>query len=479
MKKYNLLKVLGIAFAITLLLSWIISAGNYSSGAFTSLDSTMPVGLYDIVKMPAIAIATFVQYGVVFLAIGAFYGVLNKIGIFGKIVNDATKHWKKREKTFLLITIFSFALFSTLFSIQTLSFVFVPLFVAILLSMKYDKMTAFAATIGAILIGQIGAVLGFNLWGYFVIFFNLKMTSLILVRIILFLISTGLFAFIVTKHSEIKAKKKTTKKTKGKKEGTKDEKIVDEKIEIPLYEEHKTKRNKASFILVMILMTVLLILGMYNWYYAFDISVFNDLHTGIQSNKIITGILGSVQALGSWRDFDLAIVLIFTSVLIGWIYSLKFSDILDGIKEGMKKIAPTALYAMLASTVFITILNMQEGNFVATIFDKTLGMTDGFNFVTTTLSSIVASFYYNDFYTLLSNFYGAFSSYDAEVLPTVAFIMQSIYGLVMVIAPTSIFLLAGLKYMDISYKDWAKYIWKFLVIMLIVIMLIALILTLI
>ena len=60
---------------------------------------------------------------------------------------------------------------------------------------------------------------------------------------------------------------------------------------------------------------------------------------------------------------------------------------------------------------------------------------------------------------------GFFSVYDANVLPIIALIFQAIYGIVMVIAPTSIFLLVGLSYLNVSYKDWVKYIWKFTLIM--------------
>ena len=46
-KKYNLLKVIGIAFLVFVVLSWFIPTGYYSSGTYTK-GETNPVGLYGI-----------------------------------------------------------------------------------------------------------------------------------------------------------------------------------------------------------------------------------------------------------------------------------------------------------------------------------------------------------------------------------------------------------------------------------------------
>ena len=56
------------------------------------------------------------------------------------------------------------------------------------------------------------------------------------------------------------------------------------------------------------------------------------------------------------------------------------------------------------------------------------------------------------------------STFDANVMQIIAFTFQVMFGLVMLIAPTSIFLLAGLSYLEISYKEWVKYIYKYVLI---------------
>ena len=97
MKKYDLLKVLGISLLITFFLSWFIPAGTFSSGSFVSSEATNPLGLYDLFKIPVYVINRFVQYVLLFLAIGGFYGVLNKSGVYSKIVEDVVGKYKTKR----------------------------------------------------------------------------------------------------------------------------------------------------------------------------------------------------------------------------------------------------------------------------------------------------------------------------------------------------------------------------------------------
>jgi len=226
-KSFDLLKVLAITLLVFALLSWIIPAGSYSSGTYNLYGSKMTVGLYDLIRTPAITIATFIQYGLVFLTIGGFYGVLNKTGVYSKLVDTVTKKWEKNKKTFLIITTVVFALLSSLTSLPTLIFVLVPFFVTVLMKLGYKKMPAFAATVGALLVGQIGTTIGFNIWGYLQYYLKLEVTAMLGARIILFLMITTLFVLLISKDT--KEEKKSKKEAK-------------EELEIPLYEENTSKK---------------------------------------------------------------------------------------------------------------------------------------------------------------------------------------------------------------------------------------------
>lgn len=444
MKKYNLLKVIGIAFGVTVLLSFLIYSGSYSSGTYTGTGATSPFGIFDWARTPLITIATFIQYGVVFLAIGAFYGVLNKVGAYSKLVECIVKKWKGKEKTLLVIVSASMAILSSLTGLSILLFTLVPFLVAIISSLGYNKKTAFAATVGSILVGTIGSTFGFSTYGYVINFLNLSITGYILPKVIIFVAITALYILFVLSFS---------KKEKD--------------LEIPLYEKKSTKKSVVPLIVICSIVLVILLLGLYNWYYAFKTSFFVDLHSSITSLKIgsypiFANLLGSVSELGFWGNYDMAAVLVFASLIIGWVYSLKFDEIIESMVDGIKKMAPTAFYAMIVSVIFGALYNSSTGNnFVSTINNCILGTVQGFKMIPTILSAGVSSIFYNDFYTLMNNYYGVYSLYEAAYLNLTGVILVAVNGLIMLVAPTSIILMAGLRYMDISYKDWIKYIWKF------------------
>lgn len=61
---------------------------------------------------------------------------------------------------------------------------------------------------------------------------------------------------------------------------------------------------------------------------------------------------------------------------------------------------------------------------------------------------------------------------DTSVYPIIGLVTQAVYGLAMFILPTSLVLIAGLSYLNISYKEWFKYIWRYLLYLLVVIILV-------
>ena len=101
----------------------------------------------------------------------------------------------------------------------------------------------------------------------------------------------------------------------------------------------------------------------------------------------------------------MCIFLIIMTIIIGWLYSLKFEEFMDGFINGVKEMLVPAFYAVIANIVFATLYRFQSSA--------------------------------NIYYTIVN------------------FLMTTFI-------PTSILLVAGLSYMKISYKEWFKYIWKYL-----------------
>ncbi|HHU54777.1 MAG TPA: hypothetical protein GXZ63_03050 [Mollicutes bacterium] len=455
MKKYNLIKVLGITFFIAVLLTWIIPAGQFSEGTFHS-EGIAPLGVLDLFRTPLITFANFIQYGMAFLAIGGLYGVMNKTGVYSIIVDKIVKKFKEKKQSFLIFTIILFTLLSSLVGINMLLFVLVPFFATVLLLLGYSKITSLVTTVGSMLVGELGATYSSSVNTPLRYFFNISVHNEIITRIIFLIIIATLFVMFVL-HS-------------AKKEVTDDEKKG--KLDIPLYKKNvKKDRTPLPLIIVCAFALLLLLIGMFDWVYSFDINVFREMHQSIMEVNIngfpiISNLIGSVNSLGNWSIYDLTLILIMLSLVLAWLYSLNLKDTIDSFIAGAKEMLPVALYATLVNILFSAIYFGQSGGDIfTTISNFLLNITESLNMVTMSLVSIIGSFFYNDFIQF-SNVLSSITStvYDNTLLyPKIVLILQFMHGLVMFVAPTSILLISGLAYFKISYKEWLQYIWKFLI----------------
>lgn len=492
MKKHNLLKTLAIFFVVLVALSWIIPVGTSTSGTYVE-GTTSPVGIFHLFRLPLLTIGTFLQYGLVFLGIGGLYGVLNRTGAYVPFVKRVANYWKGNETLFLSLVIGGFALLASLTALSFPLFILVPFFITVILVMGMRKTTALAATVGAILVGLTGSTYGFNVSGYINTYLELDVNNLMFTKIILLVMLVTLLILFVTKYARVdlamaKKKEKKVEKKETKASKKKEEVIAKEEKEEPkiLFFQEKYQNNKsvAPMIIILLLAIVLSLVMMFNWYYGLKVTFFQDIYTSLMEIKIgdyplVSNLLGGLSQFGYWSYYELTVVLIISSLLIGWIYSLKFDEILDGFFKGAKRMTKVAFYASICSIFFAVILTNQSGNMFATITNYLLNLTKSFNFFITSVLSFIGGFFYNDFYYLVGETRPLLASkYDAATLPVVGLALQSMYGLAMMVFPSSVILISGLSYLEVSYKDWLKYIWKFLLSIFVVIMLVLIISTL-
>lgn len=462
MKKNNLLKAIIIMFLVAVVLSWVIPTGSYSSDAYTN-NGTIPVGIINLFRLPVMTMQTFVQYTIVFIAIGIFYGVLNKTGVYDNIVKDIAKKFKGKEKVFLIIVAICYALLGTLTGLSTLIFLTIPFVAAILLVMGYDKISALLVTVGSMLVGEISSIFGFSGAGYVINVFSIRMVDEVITKIILFIILTGLYVFFIVRKAKLN-------KGKAKEEN------------IPLFvKDSKNKNSKMPLVVISILFFIICFVGMYNWYYGWGIELFNNLDQKINGLTIgnyplLSNILKGISILGYWGNYEFSVALIIVTFIIAWIYNIKLDDFIDGVKNGAKEMLPVALYATICSVVF-TIMLANSGNMYATIVNWLAGIKATFNIPVTSLIAISGSLFYNDFYYLLSNAVSVLQGYEAIYYPITGVLLTGMYGIMMMVLPSSIMLVAGLRFFDVSYIDWLKKIWLYILEALVVLLLIVIIVT--
>ena len=155
-------------------------------------------------------------------------------------------------------------------------------------------------------------------------------------------------------------------------------------------------------------------------------------------------------------------------VVLMLIYHVHFEQAMDGFIYGMKKMLPAAMVTGLAYCVLVCSYN---NGFVETIITNA-GKSFGDNVIINALISVLGSILNVDtYYTSAGVFTSIVSALpDKANLSVYALMFQSLYGLVQLVGPTSILLIVGLSYLEVPYKTWLKYIWRFIIELLIVIL---------
>ena len=453
MKKNNTLKVLLIAIFFTYLLTWILPITYFNNGLTT--DVRYPTGLFDMFNYPTLTLYYFGTTAIYVLAVGAFYGVFNKTGVFKKIVDKIAKIFKRKEILFYAIVVTFLALLVSFCGFGYEIIFFLPLVAAVILSMGHDKIAVAETVVGSIAVGFAGSLFAKEITGTYGDTLATSYTDIIWFRVIMLVLGIALLVFNIV----YRLKKKDIKKED-------DKELLPEKIE------KKTKKGKVRkswpAIVIFSLIIVLMIMGALNFSGAFKIDIFEKFHQSVLGVKIkdyaiFSKILGTSMAnasLGNWGNNEFTTIMILSSLVLAIIYRISLNDIFDGYKDGAKKFGLSAFLMVITYTVLITISN---NPIVLTIIKPLMSITNGFNSVTLSLSMFIASIFNIDVYYTSSAMLPYVTSIitDTSVYPLVGFICQTMHGFAILIAPTSVVLLGVLAYLKVNYTTWMKNIWKF------------------
>lgn len=468
MKKNSILKAIGIAFLVYVVLSWIIPGGTFSELNF-SKDTTYPLGLGDIIYYPFATLFSanfagipFLVIGIIFLLIGGLYGVLNKTGAYANVVNAVVKKFESKKHVFLIISILTFAILASLTTLSLPLFILVPFAMTVILLLGYDKVTALLSTVGAILVGNMATVYGYNTdsLSYFNILFNINVNALLAMKIVLFVVSVIILTlFVLYSSKEVsKSKKKKTSE-----------------VEITLYsKEVKSKKSGLALVIVSLVLVVFSLVSMYAWEGAFKIDVFKKMHEGIttfsiNNYKLFADILGTNNkylswTIGTYTNYDLVILIMIATVVIGLIYKLSLKDIFEGALDGMKQMLKVALLAVLANVIYLAVINATSASaplFINSIANRFFTLAKGMNYFVLAGVTMVSAPLFNEFPYLVAvlqqPLLSGYTDYSLLVV-----IMQTVYGFMMLVLPTSVILVAGMSYADVSIKEYFKKSWLLL-----------------
>lgn len=465
-KDHRLVKLLLFFGFAALLFTWIFPYGYFQGLDFYDYGMNR-VGLTDI--------GTALYYGIVYfsldkilflLIVAGFYGVLSKVSGYQKLVTGLAKKLKKNPIVTAMVISFIIVALTSLLNQTFVMLAIVPFFVAVLLSMKIDKLTTFAITFGSVLIGVLGATLGTDSLIFFSQYLNVEITTGILYRVIIALVAFFLYNFFICMRL-----KKVVK-----------DKVKDEDIEdVAFAVESTTKKGSVIPVIVVLgLMLIVIVLGYFNWA-ALEVTCFDDFHTWLteltigEDFTVFAYLLGgSAKALGKFDLIVFMIILVISSILIAFLYRVKVTDYLDAFYNGMKKMVLPILYFVSIYLIF-TICYMSP--FIPTITNWALNLTEGLNPYITSVVAFITSVFHADFGYSAYAVGGFLSSAYSSNLSVVHTIYAAMYGMAQLIAPTGGILLIGLNLMKVDYKTWFKYIWLFVVSMLVILLVLFTVLT--
>lgn len=501
MKKHNAFKVILITLAAFLLLSWILPVAVFQTSY--QEQGRVQMGLFDIFSYQTTALSYFGQLALFVLVIGGFYGVVSKTGAYRRMLDAIVKKFKGKEGIALSIIMVLFAVITSMCGLQMGLLIFFPLVISLVLMMGYSKLAAIAVTVGSVLVGMMGTTFASSTIVALTQYLSLEITDAIWAKVIILVLGLVILIINVLKF--------------GKKEN---KKVAEDKDDfIPVAVKGHAKKV-WPLVVILDLILLVMILSFISWNSAFGISLFDEITSSITGFKlpafvplllllilvnvlllikkkykptiIVDGVsavifvaciliagwkavsgalmedftifgklLGTISSFGNWSIGELCTVLLLGSILLKFAYKIKFDDAMDAFIAGAKKaLLPAVLIVLIYSGLVITTYHP----FQLVIYKAILGITKGFNVFTTGLVAILAAlFNVEPTYAFQSvvPFLASIVS-EKELYPIIGVIFQSLYAVVMLVAPTSVLLMVSLSYLKVSYKDWMKYIWKIL-----------------
>ena len=463
MKKHNTLKVVIITLLLFALLTWILPCATYQT-EYTELGRYQ-VGLFDILSYQSTVFGYFGYVALFVLVVGGFYGVLYKTGAYRRMLDSLVKKFKGKEAICLIIIMALFAFLTSFAGLQLALLMLFPFVISLVLMMGYNKSTAVAVTAGSVAVGLMGTTFSYNTTQVLQQYLSVELTDLIWAKIVLLVLGVVLLALFTLKFG----KKASTKNCDDKEEFIPEE-VKAEKAK----DKDKGKKHKVRvwpLVLILDLMLIVTILGFIPWNSAFGITLFDDVTTAITEFElfgfpIFGKILGAISAFGYWTLVELVTLMLLAIIILKFVYKIKWDDVFNGFGKGVKKALVPALIVILIYTCLVL---TTYDPYQLVIYKFILGLTKGFNIFTTGLVVVISSIFNGDplyaFYSVLPYFVSVVT--DTNNYQLIAVIFQSLYGIVTLVAPTSIPLMVTLAYTNTSYKEWFKYIWKLLVALLV------------
>lgn len=467
-EKHDLIKLSGLFVLIAVLLTWLVSANSYDGGVLYT-DEMIRVGLFDISTYSLLGFYYFTVVFMFIFIVGGFYKFLGSTEAYNRLTDKVAGWFARKEKVFVAISILVYACLAGISTEYFILFAFIPFTISILAKLDVDKITGLLSTFGGVLIGILGSTYSLKVVGQMTdattalgISYNYEKMGIAVIFIIAYLLLCY-FAF--------------GRLNKAIKE---EEALVDPFITVIPEAKPKKKGKKVvparkvkilPMAITLLVGFIILALAFTNWEKGFGVTVFTDAYEWLKTatlfdQPIYSYILGNMfLSFGNWDLFGACAILFVVTFIIKVLYRIPFDNILTSYGEGLKTISKSIIVLMVVYTVIV----------ISYVFPTIPYFVDsivklGENVFTLFAGGALTSLFLVDFQFVFGTVGSLFGTF--ENINIAALILQTAYGFIGFIAPTSAVLMLGLSVLDIKFKDYFKAIWKFLLALLIVILIV-------
>lgn len=254
------------------------------------------------------------------------------------------------------------------------------------------------------------------------------------------------------------------------------ESLVDDSLEQYVPTVVDSKHKIWPIVVGFILLFVIMILAFIPWKSVFEVEAFTKATEAVSSFKlfgfeIFGKLLGTVAPFGEWAITDMIVVMAVITFVLVYIYKIEIDDVIEGFTAGVKKALAPAFLIIVIYTILVAVTYHP---FQTTIYEAIFGLTKGFNVVTTSIVALLSGLFNGDaayaFQAAVPHFAGIVTNTD--IYPIAGILFQAVYGVSMLVAPTSVVLVVVLNYLGVSFKEWFSAVWKLLVELLVILLLV-------
>jgi uncharacterized ion transporter superfamily protein YfcC len=237
--KSSVLKIVLLTVLALMLMSWILPAAYYSEQYID--QGRVQMGFFDLFNYPVTALSYFGYIAFFVLAIGGFYGILNKMPAYRTFLDNFVGRVQGHEVRFFVVIMLLIAALVSLGGMQIPLLVFFPMLVSVILLLGYDKIVAAMILVGSTAVGLIGSTYAYGNTNIIMTVLSLDITSEVIAKLIILLLGLALLVLNVLLYI-----KKTNTVTKVIKKDSKKSSVKEVKAEVKEVEVKKTKKTATK-----------------------------------------------------------------------------------------------------------------------------------------------------------------------------------------------------------------------------------------